>query len=108
MSVTLTLRAPLTDTLDLDGLTPDAVASRTTSEIAALPVWLGGRAATVGDLFRIDGATSTDLRLVGDLSRANGVGAGMSSGVPTSQGPERTERRHHRAIPAHRRTRIPL
>jgi formylmethanofuran dehydrogenase subunit C len=78
--VTLTLRAVIDAPLDVDGITPDRLATLSAHEIAALPVWAGGRAAAVGDFFSIGGERSATVRVVGDLSRVNGLGAGMAAG----------------------------
>ena len=78
--VSLTLRAPLDQRVDAEGLTPDRCASLTEAQIAALPILVGGRAAAVGDLFDVRGGSSDRLAFDGDLSRVDGLGAGMISG----------------------------
>jgi formylmethanofuran dehydrogenase subunit C len=49
-------------------------------------VWVGTRRGTVGDFFAIEGAKSGDVRLVGDLTHVDGIGAGMASGTLTIEG----------------------
>lgn len=78
--VTLTLRAPLTQVLDFEGILPERTALLTETEIAALPVWLGGQPQTIGNLFAVRGERASHLRIEGDLTRAVRVGAGMSTG----------------------------
>jgi formylmethanofuran dehydrogenase subunit C len=79
-SITLTLRAPLEDLLELDGIHPERVAGLAEKEIASLPVWLGGREVQLGALFVVRGERATHIRIEGDLGRASRVGAGMSVG----------------------------
>jgi formylmethanofuran dehydrogenase subunit C len=69
-TVTLTLRGALDRTLGLEGLTPDRLAQTAAKEIGDLPVWYGGHR----------------VRLVGDLARTQGVGAGMTDGELVIQG----------------------
>lgn len=79
-TVTLTLRSPLEGELEALGLTADRCAVAGAREIAGLPVLYGGRPAHLGDFFAIQGERAARVRLVGDLARASGVGAGMSGG----------------------------
>jgi formylmethanofuran dehydrogenase subunit C len=85
-TVTLTLRSPLTERVAVEGLTADGLGALGNAEIAALPVWVGTRRGTVGDFFAIEGAKSGDVRLVGDLTHVDGIGAGMASGTLTIEG----------------------
>jgi formylmethanofuran dehydrogenase subunit C len=78
--ITLTLRAPLEGLLEFDGIRPDTLANLSDAEIAALPLWLGGAELELGELFTVRGEHATHLRIEGDLSQINGVGAGMTSG----------------------------
>lgn len=78
--ITLTLRAPLVDVLDLDGIHPERVAGLSEKEIAALPVWLGSREVQLGTFFTVRGHRATHIRIEGDLARVNRLGAGMSGG----------------------------
>src|SRR5262252_7871012 len=78
--VTVSLRAPLTEPLQVEGLTADRVAGLSECEIAALPVWLGDRKARLGDFFDVKGERSDRLRVVGALGNVHGVAAGMAGG----------------------------
>jgi formylmethanofuran dehydrogenase subunit C len=78
--VTVTLRAPLTEPLKVDGLTADRVAGLSACEIAALPAWLGARKARLGDFFDVKGERSDRVRVVGALGDVHGVAAGMAGG----------------------------
>ena len=78
--VTVSLRAPLTEPLHVEGLTADRVAGLSECEIAALPAWLGARMARLGDFFDVKGQRSDRLRIVGALTKVHGVAAGMAGG----------------------------
>ena len=79
-AVRLVLRAPIAERTDFGGVTPDRCASLTDRQIAALPVAVGGRPATVGDLFDVEGGAASRLEIDGDLSLVDNVGAGMTGG----------------------------
>ena len=51
-ALTFTLKNPAgTADIDCGGLTADALAGKTTAEVAALPLLVGGRTAKVDDVF---------------------------------------------------------
>ena len=76
----LRLRAPVEGRLDLAGVAPDRLAGLTEREIARTRVWSGSRQAELGDFFAVRGQRGDILRIEGDLSRVDGIGAGMTSG----------------------------
>jgi len=78
--VTLTLRAPLADRVDADGLTAERLASLGGGEIAAIELWHGRTRLRLGDLFDVRGERSSYVRFVGDVRLMNGIGSGMSAG----------------------------
>ena len=78
--VTLTLREPLAERVDADGLTADRLASLNGAEISAIELWHGRRRVRLGDLFDISGGRSSRVRVVGDVRLMNGIGSGMSAG----------------------------
>jgi formylmethanofuran dehydrogenase subunit C len=80
-AIVLTLRAPLDAQLDMSGVTPDRCVDLSTKEIAELPVWSGGAAARVGDLFDVRGERVPQIEIEGDLAKAVGVGARMGGGM---------------------------
>jgi formylmethanofuran dehydrogenase subunit C len=86
MSVTLTLRSPLTESVTVDRIAGDLFGAFGAGEIASLPVWVGPRRATLGDFFSIQGEKSSDVRVVGDLTRIDGLGMGMTGGTLTIDG----------------------
>jgi formylmethanofuran dehydrogenase subunit C len=79
--VTLTLRAPPPAPLDAGVVTPDRLATLKAREIAALPVWIGSRVASLGEFFDVTGERSASVHIVGDLARVDGMGAGMAGGT---------------------------
>lgn len=85
-AVTVTLRSPLELPLEAECLRADRVATLSEREIAALPVWLGGRPMKLGELFAVRGAHAARLRLEGDLSLAEGIGSEMAGGELVVEG----------------------
>ena len=79
-SVTLSLRGPLDGILDVEGITGDRFAALSEREIAAMPAWVGSRAAKLGDFFDVRGERSAHVRIEGDLSRVHRLAAGMTGG----------------------------
>jgi formylmethanofuran dehydrogenase subunit C len=84
--VTLTLRAPIAERAEFDGLRPDRLATMTTGQIETVPVWLGSRRASLGDFFRVSGESAPRVRIEGDLSNFDGVGAGCAGGEMLIEG----------------------
>lgn len=83
----LTLRAPLPERIDLSPLIPLRLAALTCAEIARIPMRFEcGQPIRAGDLFAIAGKPSDSIRLAGDLSLADDVGSGISSGTLTVEG----------------------
>src|SRR5688500_15523460 len=78
--IRLSLRGPLTDLIEIDGLTPDRAAGLSTAEIAALPGMVGSRRASVGDFFTVTGERSDRVQVEGDLRNVDGLGAGTAGG----------------------------
>jgi formylmethanofuran dehydrogenase subunit C len=86
-AITLSLRMPLTEGLEVEGITPDRFARLDEREIALLPVWAGARVAQLGDFFRVTGGRASRIRVEGELSRVHGLGAGSASGDMIVDGP---------------------
>ncbi|HEV8396860.1 MAG TPA: formylmethanofuran dehydrogenase subunit C [Vicinamibacterales bacterium] len=80
-AVVLTLKARLEAPLDMSGVTPDRCANLSQGEIAALPVWVGGRRASLGDLWTVRGERALRLDVEGDLEHVHGLGARMTDGL---------------------------
>jgi formylmethanofuran dehydrogenase subunit C len=83
MTLTLTLREQPDVPLEADVLTPDRLAAA--DDIGGLPLWHGNERVRVDDFFAVSGDRD-DIRLEGDLSRVNRVGAGMTAGRLTVAG----------------------
>jgi len=79
-AVVLTLREEPKHALIAAAITPDRLASLGAAEIAALPVVHGGRAAQLGDFFKVNGERSATIRIEGELARVEGIGTGMATG----------------------------
>ena len=85
MTLTLTLREEPVVPLEAEVLSHDHLATASSEEIQALPVWHGNERTRVGEFFDDSGA-GDDVRLEGDLRRVRFVGAGMSAGRLTVAG----------------------
>ena len=77
--VTLALRSPLEESIDLDVVVPDRLATLGAADIAVLPVWAGRQQRTLGDYFDVRGGHSATVRIEGDVRHARGIGAGMAA-----------------------------
>ena len=82
MTLTLELRAEPPARVLAAALTPDRLCGLNASAVAAVELRCGGETVAVGDLFDVSGAGVEEDRLVlaGELSRFDGIGAGMASG----------------------------
>jgi len=78
--VELSLRAPLTERLEVEGLTADRCATLSEAEIAGLPVRSGARVARIGDFFDVRGGHRLRVRLEGSLASVDGLAAENAGG----------------------------
>lgn len=78
--VTLTLRAPLEESIEADCITPDTFGSLGEAEIGALPVWAGRTRRTLADYFHVKGGRAASIRVVGDVRHVHCMAGGMSGG----------------------------
>jgi len=78
----LTLRVPSSIPLELDGITPDRVASLSELEVARLPVLHGNRSEQLGEFFDVTTRTlpKADLQFAGDTGHVKGIAARMRGG----------------------------
>lgn len=85
----LTLRAPSTIPLELDGITPERVANLSPLEVAKLPVQHGNQSEPLGEFFEVtpDRHRLADLHFAGDTRNVKHIGAGMTSGSVFAEGP---------------------
>jgi len=86
VTLTLTLREQPAVPLETEGLAPDRLATWSSAEVEAVPVWHGNERGVVGDFFAVSGRPSEELRVEGDLGRVKFLGAGMSAGRLTIDG----------------------
>lgn len=78
----LTMRAPSSIPLELDGITPQRVMGLSPLEVAKLPVQHGNRSEPLGAFFEVapDPYRLADLHFAGDTRNVKHIGAGMTSG----------------------------
>ena len=79
-ALTFTARGLPAADIDCGGLTCDALAGLGVTEIAALPILVGGRSARVGDVFDVGGSDTAQIVFKGTGVRCNRIGAGMTTG----------------------------
>lgn len=81
------LRAPLDGRVDFTDTFAGDWQSLPSADLARRPLQVAGHgAANFGDLFDVSGTASGALRLEGDLSRADRIGAGLAGGTVTVAG----------------------
>jgi len=85
-TVTLTLRSAVDSVVEAESVTPDRFAPLANADIARLPLWRGREQLAIGDLFDVRGERSARVRVTGDLSRVDALGAAMSGGELTVDG----------------------
>ena len=87
MSTTkLRVREPVTLPVEAEGISPDRFAGLNQSEVAALPLLVGRRQRTIGDLFAVEGDGAEEIVVEGDLSHVKHIGQEMSHGRITVHG----------------------
>jgi len=85
-AVTLSLAARPDHVLIADCIAADRFAGLDAKEIAELPVVHGGRPGTLGEFFKVRGGHSSVVRIEGDVSTVEAIGAGMARGELTIDG----------------------
>jgi formylmethanofuran dehydrogenase subunit C len=78
--------AEATADIDCSGLTADALAGLSATDIAALPILVSGRRARVGDVFEVNGSDATQIVFKGTTARCHRIGAGATSGTIRVEG----------------------
>jgi formylmethanofuran dehydrogenase subunit C len=86
VTLTLTLREEPAAPLSAEALSPDRLAGLSQAGIERLELRHGNRRAPLGELFDVSGAGEEDVRVVGNLTRAAGLGTGMTRGRLTVEG----------------------
>lgn len=79
--LTLRLKAPATERLDLSNITPAKIAALSSYEIASQKVGMGRHALTLGDAFDISGSPSDTITIEGAGASLDYLGAGLDSGT---------------------------
>ncbi|HTX08887.1 MAG TPA: hypothetical protein VME22_09765 [Solirubrobacteraceae bacterium] len=83
MTLTLTLNSKPPGRVLAAALSPERLCGLNASAVAGVELRCGGETVALGDLFDVSGAGVEEdaMVLAGDLSRFDGIGAGMSRGV---------------------------
>ena len=88
MPLTLHYQTPESVPVEVEGIVPDAVHDKSLSEIAQLPIFVGNRSATLGDLFSLSGDPRDQvMEWTGDLRGVHWIGAHMTCGKMMIDGP---------------------
>jgi len=88
----LKIKVPPQTPIEGEVLTPDNLAGRSVNEILNLETWRGNRRVKLSELFTVEGESASnpsDLHLIleGDLRKVRHIGARMSAGKITINGP---------------------
>ena len=76
----LTLREPLAQRVDLSPLSPDRLAGKSPSEIAAIELSSGNRKVPVDALFSVSGTFHSELEIQNSSDKLDRIGEGMTHG----------------------------
>jgi formylmethanofuran dehydrogenase subunit C len=82
----LTLRKAPRQRIDLSPLTADRLPATDVRSVANIDLACGNQRIPLGDLFTVAAGDPADIRLIGDCSRCDGIGAGMTRGTITVDG----------------------
>lgn len=71
--------------IEAECISPDVFAGKSIDALVSLQIWEGNRRRTLGELFRVEGKTSTEqkdmtIEIFGDVSRVRRIGVRMSAG----------------------------
>ncbi len=83
----LRLREYGTLPVEAEMISPDHLAGLSRVQVQALPILVGRRRRTLGDLFEVEGDGSAEIEIEGDLSHVKRIGQGMTQGRIEIQGP---------------------
>jgi len=78
--LTLRLRQPLAQCLDMSPYTPERLRGKTADEIARIPIWLGNLQVETGELFSVDGDGAEHIVIESESERLDRIGAEMHGG----------------------------
>ncbi|MET0069228.1 MAG: formylmethanofuran dehydrogenase subunit C [Candidatus Thiodiazotropha sp.] len=79
-NLTLRLRSPLSQRIDMTPFTPGLLAGQQADEVARIPLWLGNRQVDAGELFAISGNSTAQIVIQSDSDRLDRIGADMNGG----------------------------
>lgn len=79
--LTLRLKAPAGERLNLSGIVPGKLATLSSRDIAALPVGMGKEPVALGDAFDISGTPGGTITIDGAGAALDFVGVGLCSGM---------------------------
>ncbi|TAN52066.1 MAG: formylmethanofuran dehydrogenase subunit C [Methylococcaceae bacterium] len=85
-ALTFTLKIAPQQRVDVSPLTPDNLAGKSATDIAALPLQCGNRALRTDEVFTIAGDDAADIRLLKSSAKLDLIGKGMTSGSITVDG----------------------
>ncbi len=84
--LTLRLREPLSQRIDMSPFTPQGLAGKALNDIARIPLWLGNRQVDCGELFSINGSLADGILIQSESDRLDRIGAGMNGGSVRVEG----------------------
>ncbi len=88
MVLALSLRDFDTPNIELEGITPAAVAGKSLQQISRLPIFCGRNRPQLGELFEVTGGADSDcIQISGDLRHVHWIGCGMKAGAIEIDGP---------------------
>lgn len=85
-ALTFTLKIELQQRLDVAPLTPDNLAGKSASEIAALALQCGNRTLRADEVFSIESGDCAAIRFIKSSPKLDFIGKGMTSGSITVDG----------------------
>jgi len=85
--ITLTLKQPVNGVpLEAESICPDVMEGLDNGALRALPVYLGKRQCRIDDFFTVEGETSDEIDVHGDLKKVRWIGREMTRGRITIDG----------------------
>ena len=84
--ITLTLKEQPNVPLEAEAISPDVMVSLRHDDIRALPIFLGKKQCRLDDFFEVEGESSDELAIHGDVGKVKWIGRAMSRGQITVQG----------------------
>ena len=79
-ALTLRLKQPVSQRIDMHAFTPQRLAGMGTREIADIPLWQGNRQVPTGELFSVSGDDPENILIQSDSDRLDYIGSAMRTG----------------------------